>query len=102
MSDLLETMLHNLIDLARGSHGNDIHNKLKGGLHIWVRYYDEKKVFRLSIGRQKVEPSFREWNTLIARWPWRVIANPAKSQDEHGINFYLSAYIPDRAGASNE
>ena len=48
-----ENILLDLVDLARGSHGNDVHTKLEGGLHIWVRYYDEKKVFRLCIGRRK-------------------------------------------------
>ena|SRR3972149_5025968 len=95
----LESILLDLVDLARGSNGNDVHTRLfKGGLHIWVRYYAEKKVFRLSIGRQKVSPSMQEWNTVLSRWPWHVIVNPTKSQDEHGINFFLSAHIPDREG----
>ena len=92
----LEAILENLINLTRDTGENDVHAKLKGNLHIWVRYYAGKKMFRLSIGRPKVAPSMQEWNTTLARWPWRVIANPTKSQDEHALSFFLSAHIPDR------
>ena len=93
----LEQILADLIRLSKDMDGIDVHTKLKGGLHIWVRYYVGKKTFRLSIGRNGVEPSMQEWNVTLSRWPWRVIANPTMSQDERE-NFFLSAHIPDREG----
>ena len=94
----LEEIIADLVRLARDANGTDVHTKLNGGLHIWVRHCADKKMSRLSIGRQRVKPSFQEWNNIVSRWPWNVIfCNPTMSQDERE-NFFLSAHIPDREG----
>ena len=90
----LTNTLQDLINLAQKSVGTDIHTKLAHGLHIWIHYNGTDK-FRLAIGRQKVVPSFQEWNTCCANWPYSVkVPTPARSQDEHGINNFLIGYLP--------
>lgn len=94
---MLEKILAEMVDVAQQS-PIIIHEVLEGGLHIYLKHSEEG--FHLAIMRQKVKPSFRDWNILLSNWPWPVeIVKPRQAADERGINFFMTAVIPDRGVA---
>jgi hypothetical protein len=89
----LTDQIQKLINLAQVTNV-PVHTKLLNGLHLWLVFNGTNK-FKFIIGRQKVTPSFREWNTCLDYWPYPVpISTPRRSQDEHGRNFYLTGFVP--------
>lgn len=94
---MLEKMLADMVDTCRTSPIAVHQGPLKGGLHIYLRKEDDG--FHLVLMRQKVWPSYREWNTVIGLWPWAIeIPKPNRSTDEHEINFFMTAIIPEKVG----
>jgi len=93
--EMLEKMLDDMVSVVLANE-IAVHKALKGGLHIYLRHEDDG--FHLALMRKGVYPSMNEWNVVLAAWPWHVIKNPEKKLDEHRINFFLTAVIPDRMG----
>lgn len=66
MSKLTDLIQHT-IDALEAT-GSTVDKPLPGGMHIHLR--KDGSSYVLTIWRERVPPSAREWNTVIAHWPY--------------------------------
>jgi hypothetical protein len=87
----LEHTLEDIIAAADAAEPSQVKTKLGGGLTINLRR--DGSIYRLLIWRASVYPSFREWNTICAHWPYPIGA-PNPHQGIYQGRMYLQGIIP--------
>ena len=76
----LDKVLSRLFESAQSKPKSVVKTKLKGGLIITMTVVNDC-VLDLSIRRESVYPSAREWVTVLDHMPWPCQARPTMTSD---------------------
>jgi hypothetical protein len=87
----LEDALLDLIAAADAATPNQAKITLSGGLNLNLRR--DGSIYRLIIWRNGIYPSFKEWNTICAKWPYNT-GWPNPHEGSFKGRKYLQGIIP--------
>jgi hypothetical protein len=90
MSNILKSILAEMLDAAEKAPGEPVMRRLSRGLQVDIKVENGKTY--LQISRSNQWPNDKEWEYVLKSWPYPVMVQPTQTSDR--TRKYLRAEWP--------